>query len=110
VEIKGKLITMAEVEDIIYAHPESRPLPIQLIREKRQPQDKLRLRLCYNAQIVKEPEQYRLKVAHELKEEFGVDVEVLLITPGEVGRRYHKFERVVGADGKGKIWPFAGWL
>jgi phenylacetate-coenzyme A ligase PaaK-like adenylate-forming protein len=48
VNVKDRMITMGDVQDILYTHPESRPLPAQLIREEPQPQDKLRLRVCYN--------------------------------------------------------------
>jgi phenylacetate-coenzyme A ligase PaaK-like adenylate-forming protein len=95
VDVKGKLITMAEVEDIIYAHPESRPMPIQIIREEPQPQDKYRVRVCYNSALVKNLEEYKLKVAQELNERLGVDVEAEVITPEQVTRVYHKYVRVI---------------
>jgi phenylacetate-CoA ligase len=95
VTVKDKIITMGDVEDILYTHPESRPLPAQLIREEPQPQDKLRLRVSYNAELVKEPEQFRLKLADDFKKGLSVDTEITLITPEEVRAVAHKFERVI---------------
>jgi phenylacetate-CoA ligase len=95
VDVKGKLITMGQVDEIIHAHPETRFLPAQLIREEPQPQDKLRLRVCYNAELVKEPEQYRLRLADEYKNKLGVDTSVDLITMAEIAALPHKFVRVV---------------
>jgi phenylacetate-CoA ligase len=95
VNVKGKLINMAEIEDITQAYPETRFLPTQLVREEPQPQDKLRIRTCYNAEMVKEPEQFRLKLEEELKKQFGVDTAIDLISPEDVKALYHKFERVI---------------
>jgi phenylacetate-coenzyme A ligase PaaK-like adenylate-forming protein len=95
VNVKGKTITMGDIEDVLYAHPELRPLPAQLIREEPQPQDKLRLRVSYNTELVKEPEQFRLKLEDEFKKGLGVDTEITLITPEEVRAIAHKFERVI---------------
>ena len=95
VNIGGKTITMGDVEDILYAHPESRPLPAQLIREEPQPQDKLRLRVCYNDELVKDPEQYKLKLVAEFEKNLGVATSIDLITPGEVKTISHKYERVI---------------
>jgi phenylacetate-CoA ligase len=95
VNVKGKTITMGDIEDILYAHPESRPLPAQLVREEPQPQDKLRLRVCYKAELVKEPEQFRLELADEFNKKLGVDTEIALITPEEVRALLHKYERVI---------------
>jgi phenylacetate-CoA ligase len=95
VDVMGKYITMGDVEDILYAHPECRPLPAQLIREEPQPQDKLRLRVCYKTELVKEPEQFRLKLADDFKRKLGVETSVDFITPEEVKALATKFERVI---------------
>jgi phenylacetate-CoA ligase len=96
VDVKGKLIPMAELEDIIYSYAGSRFLPIQLIREEPQPQDKLRMRICYNAEMVKEPEKYRVEVEDALKKALRVDASVDLIAPEEVKMAGGiKFERVI---------------
>jgi phenylacetate-CoA ligase len=93
--VKGKTITMGDIEDILYTHPELRPLPAQLVREEPQPQDKLRLRVSYKTEMVKEPEQFRLKLVDEFKKKLGVDTEIALISPEEVRAIAHKFERVI---------------
>jgi phenylacetate-coenzyme A ligase PaaK-like adenylate-forming protein len=96
VNVKGKLITMGDVEEIIYAHPECRPLPAQLIREEPQPQDKLRLRVSYKTELVKEAEQLRLKLVGEFKRGLGVDTEITFMSPEEVRLvAAHKIERVI---------------
>jgi phenylacetate-coenzyme A ligase PaaK-like adenylate-forming protein len=95
VNVKGKTITMGDIEDILYAYPELRPMPAQLIREEPQPQDKLRLRVSYKTDLVKEPEQFRLKLIDDFKDKLGVDAEIALISPEEVRAIYHKFERVI---------------
>jgi phenylacetate-coenzyme A ligase PaaK-like adenylate-forming protein len=95
VNVKDRMITMGDVEDILYTHPELRPLPSQLIREEPQPQDKLRLRVCYKTELAKEPEQFRLKLEDAFKKGLGVDTEIALITPEEVRAIAHKYERVV---------------
>jgi phenylacetate-CoA ligase len=96
VNVKGKMVTIGEIEDVVYAHPESRPLPIQMIREEPQPQDKLRVRICYNPKLTKAPEQYKLRLKEEFERETGVDTLVDLITPEEVRLLVGwKFERVV---------------
>ena len=95
VDVKGKLVTMGELEDIIYAFPESRPLPIQLVREEPQPQDKLKVRLCYRTDLVKDPRQYHLNMEHKLKEGIGVDTSVELITPEEIKSFGYKYQRVL---------------
>jgi phenylacetate-coenzyme A ligase PaaK-like adenylate-forming protein len=94
-DVKGRIVTAAEIEDIVYTRPESLFLPIQIIREEPQPQDKLRLRICYHEDRVKEPERYRLEVEELAKRELKVDTSVELITPGEVKSvGGFKFERV----------------
>jgi phenylacetate-coenzyme A ligase PaaK-like adenylate-forming protein len=95
VNVKGKLITMAEIEDILLSYPEVRFLPEQIIREEPQPQDRLRLRLCCNAELVKEPKQFKLRMEDEFNKRLGVDAVVDLITPEEVRALVHKWERVV---------------
>jgi phenylacetate-coenzyme A ligase PaaK-like adenylate-forming protein len=95
VNVKGKMITMGDIEDVLYALPECRPMPTQLVREEPQPQDKLRLRVSYNTELVKEPEQFRLKLADDFKDKFGVDTEIALISPEEVRAIVHKYERVI---------------
>jgi phenylacetate-CoA ligase len=95
VNVGGKIITMAEVEDVTQAHPETRFLPTQLVREEPQPQDKLRIKTCYNAELVKEPEQFKLQIEEECKKQFAVEALVDLITPEEVKGLFHKFERVI---------------
>jgi phenylacetate-coenzyme A ligase PaaK-like adenylate-forming protein len=95
VTVKGKVITMSHIEDILYAYSELRPMPAQLIREEPQPQDKLRLRVSYKTDLVKEPEQFRLKLIDDFKDKLGVDAEIALISPEEVRAIYHKFERVI---------------
>jgi phenylacetate-coenzyme A ligase PaaK-like adenylate-forming protein len=65
------------------------------VREEPQPQDKLRLRVCYKAELVKEPEQFRLELADEFNKKLGVDTEIALITPEEVRALLHKYERVL---------------
>jgi phenylacetate-coenzyme A ligase PaaK-like adenylate-forming protein len=95
VNVKGKTITMGDIEDILYTYPELRPLPSQLVREEPQPQDKLRLRVSYKTDLVKEPEQFRLKLEDEFKKGLGIDTSVVLISPEEVRAIAHKFERVI---------------
>jgi phenylacetate-CoA ligase len=95
VNVKGKYITMGDIEDVLYTHPETRPMPAQLIREEPQPQDKLRLRVSYKTDSVKEPEQFRLKLADDFSKKLGVDTEITLITPEEVRAIAHKYERVI---------------
>jgi phenylacetate-CoA ligase len=95
INVKDKTITMGDIEDVLYTHPECRPLPAQLIREEPQPQAKLRLKVCYKTELVKEPEQYRLKLEDEFKKGLGVDTEITLITPQEVRAIAHKYERVL---------------
>jgi phenylacetate-coenzyme A ligase PaaK-like adenylate-forming protein len=96
IDVKGKLIPMGDVEDFVYSRPESRPLPIQIIREEPQPQDKLRVRLCYHENLVKEPEQYARMIEDGLKKRLGVETSVELISPQEVRLAAGwKFVRVV---------------
>lgn len=95
VSVKGKLITMVMIEDLIYRHSESLFLPVQIIREEPQPQDKLRVRVPYHEDLVKEPERYRIEIEEELKRELKVDTSVQLISATEVTALAHKFVRVV---------------
>jgi phenylacetate-CoA ligase len=95
VNVKGKTITMGDIEDVLYAYPETRPMPALLIREEPQPQDKLRLRVSYKTDLVKEPEQFRLKLEDDFKKKIGVDTAIALITPEEVRAIAHKYERVI---------------
>jgi phenylacetate-CoA ligase len=95
VEVKGKIITMAMIEDVVFSRPETMFSPIQLIREEPQPQDKLRVKIYYNAELVKEPEKYRVEVEEALKKGLGVDSSVELITMAEIAALAHKFVRVI---------------
>ena len=95
VDVKGRLVTMAELEDVIYTFPESRPLPIQIIREEPQPQDKLKVRVCYHPELVTELGQYQLNIEWKLSENIGVDCTVELITSDEVKSLGHKYQRVI---------------
>jgi uncharacterized protein (DUF1697 family) len=45
--------------------------------------------------LVKEPEQFRLKLEDEIKKKLGVDTEIALITPQAVRAIAHKYERVI---------------
>lgn len=84
IDVKDKLIPMGDVEDFVYSRPESRPLPVQVVREEPQPQDKLRVRLCYHENLVKNTEQYRQEIEEGLKNRLGVETSVELISPEEV--------------------------
>lgn len=95
VRVKEKLITNREVEDVVHSFPESRFQPCQLVREEPQPQDQLKLRVTYKVEMIKEPEQFRLKVEKKFQQELGVDTVVELINPEEVRSLGHKFLRVV---------------
>jgi phenylacetate-CoA ligase len=87
-------IPMRNVENVVYRHPESRLLPIQVVH-KGPMQDKLIVRVCFDEKRVSHIESYKNAIQRELVSELKVPASVQLITLSEVQALPHKFIRVV---------------
>jgi phenylacetate-coenzyme A ligase PaaK-like adenylate-forming protein len=95
VNVGGKIVAMGEIEDVLYSFPECRVYPTQLIRESLQPQARLRLRVSYNTELVKDPDAFKQGLVAAFKEGLGVGTEIELISPDEVKAFFHKYQRVI---------------
>ncbi len=95
--VKGKQIFSDEVENVLWHFPETTFQRLQLVRYKRQPQDKLLV--CTSHAPVDDMTRLKRKLSSALKGEFGVPVEVELVTEHEIATKGIKFEKCVVKDG-----------
>jgi phenylacetate-CoA ligase len=91
-------IPMRNVENVVYRHPESRLLPIQVVHTGSY-QDTLKVRVCFDEKSVSDRKTYKNLIEHELVQELKVPASVQLITLSEVQALPHKFIRVVKEKG-----------
>lgn len=95
--VKGKQIFSDEVENVLWRFPETTFQRLQLVRFKRQPQEKLMVRTSHVAAKDKAP--LAQKLASALENEFRVPVEVELVSEEEIATKGIKFEKCVVREG-----------
>jgi phenylacetate-CoA ligase len=90
IRVGGRWVFSQDVEEVLWAHPELTAPPYQLVRQSRQPQDRLEVRVAVELRPA-----LRDELATRLVGALDMPVSVVEIPAGSIGHKGMKVERVV---------------